>query len=217
MEGETIAEYAHAGTSPIQTLNIGPWSGLSCSVDPSTGNLAVVEEYNGERVAVFPDLESAPQTYRPQTFDAFNCGYDVEGNLFVDGDSESAIAELPKGASSLETLTFGTELPGLPYEVQWDGSFVTIEVSIRRTIAIYQLQVSSSQVAVVGTTLLDGDIYHPTKTWVQNNTVILPFGSHAGRIGFFHYPKGGNAFRKIKSMSGGTEPFNGSTVSLAPH
>jgi hypothetical protein len=47
-----VDEYAHGGTSPIAMLD-PPWSfNLGCSVDPTTGNLAVTG--GGDAVTIFP-------------------------------------------------------------------------------------------------------------------------------------------------------------------
>ena len=50
--GATITEYTHGGTSPIKTLT-GPGFPIGCSVDPTTGNLAVsswVSAYGSSRL-----------------------------------------------------------------------------------------------------------------------------------------------------------------------
>src|SRR5215469_13012639 len=39
--GTTAIEYAHGGTAPIRSLALAGYPGLSCSVDPKTGNVAV--------------------------------------------------------------------------------------------------------------------------------------------------------------------------------
>src|SRR5580692_1267669 len=38
---ETIVEYPHGGTTPIQTINDAPYGPYNCSVDPTTGDLAI--------------------------------------------------------------------------------------------------------------------------------------------------------------------------------
>jgi hypothetical protein len=49
-----VFEYAHGGTSPIATLSLPGNSGAACSIDPSTGNLAVVFSGSDADVAIFP-------------------------------------------------------------------------------------------------------------------------------------------------------------------
>ncbi len=53
----TMIEYAHGGTTPIATLNDGD-PPLNCSVDATTGNLAVASNYHSLRVAISPRRRS---------------------------------------------------------------------------------------------------------------------------------------------------------------
>ncbi|HEY6620667.1 MAG TPA: hypothetical protein VIY68_14050 [Steroidobacteraceae bacterium] len=48
-----LQEYAHGGITPIATFNAGGFIG-GCSVDATTGSVAVVYVNNGPTVAVFP-------------------------------------------------------------------------------------------------------------------------------------------------------------------
>ncbi len=63
-----VYEYSHGGTQSIATLS-DPGSPYGCSVDPTTGNLAVANTtssgyygYYGY-VAIFPDAEGTATTY----------------------------------------------------------------------------------------------------------------------------------------------------------
>ena len=49
-----VLEYSHGGTSPIATLSLRGDDAAGCSIDPGTGNLAVVFSESGANVAVFP-------------------------------------------------------------------------------------------------------------------------------------------------------------------
>src|SRR6202034_3377504 len=74
------------------------------------------------------------------SYEFYFCGYDDEGNLFVDGLSAPgtghfALAELPKGGSALKTIT-PNQYIGWPGGVQWDGKHVAIGDQI--TPVIYQ-------------------------------------------------------------------------------
>ena len=57
---DTIREYAHGGTTPIATLN-DPGEPYGCSVDPTTGNLAVTN--GSDSVAIYPSAQGTPTLY----------------------------------------------------------------------------------------------------------------------------------------------------------
>jgi hypothetical protein len=89
-----IYEFAHGGSQPTETLtDPGPGYAQSCSVDPTTGNLAVA---NGFNVAVYPGAQGTPTVYEASDVGTWDCAYDDSGDLFVDGRTyNDKIAELP--------------------------------------------------------------------------------------------------------------------------
>ncbi|MGC1987046.1 MAG: hypothetical protein WA668_16800 [Candidatus Cybelea sp.] len=69
-----IYEFAHGGSQPIETLtDPGPGYATSCSVDPTTGNLAVANQSN---VAIYPEGQGIPTIYKTTDFGAEDCAYD---------------------------------------------------------------------------------------------------------------------------------------------
>ena len=96
IQGEKIVEYAHGGTKPIATLNDPGYYPNACSVDPTTGDLAVANvsgptKHRGS-LAVYKHARGAPKffvdpDYEFQTY--YFCGYDPMGNVFVDGGDPS--------------------------------------------------------------------------------------------------------------------------------
>jgi hypothetical protein len=110
LNATTLYEYAHGDTSPINTLTLPDKDGgLACSVDPTTGNLAVViacQSSCSGNVALFAQAQGQPTLYETP-FTVLSCGYDNQGNLFVGGfaDASGALAELPYGGSSFATLS----------------------------------------------------------------------------------------------------------------
>ena len=123
-EQSDVVEYAHGGTSPIATYNTAYNPPSGCSVDPESGDLAVV---NGGYVAVFPAGSKNPTSYDTM-LNAQYCGYDNDGNLFVDGfDGQSVgLSELPKGSDGFEMLSFEQNY-GDPGQIQWDGKYLSYE------------------------------------------------------------------------------------------
>ena len=118
-----VYEYAHGSTKRLQTLygNYVDFGPIDCSVDPTTGNLAVASSDSGF-VVVFPKAEQNPKVYYDQTMlhaSMFFCAYDDKGNLFVDSiynrsHSHLYIGELPKG-----TKQFANYSTGLAHRASW--------------------------------------------------------------------------------------------------
>jgi hypothetical protein len=192
-----ILEFAHGGTQPIAILRPGPGDNpYSCSYDPTTGNLAVgagVEYGTYMGVLIYKSVKSKPTTYiDPYITNDPVCGYDNQGNLFVDGDGGStgffAFSELPKNTASFLDVTINQKISSAG-NVQWDGKYMTVFDGIED---IYRLKITGSSATVVGsTTLNDVGAYG---TWILGHHVIAPDEAHA-EVKIFRYPKGGDPIR----------------------
>lgn len=209
-----VLEYAHGGTTPIKTLASNGLA-IACSVDPTTGNLAVVnfEGYpsgNGS-VLVYTGATGTPTAYTAPNLDLYwLAGYDSSGNLFVDGEDPSGVvslAELPAGGSSFGAIAMNVTL-GFPGGVQWDGKYV--DVGDQSTNTIYQFTVSGSSATEQGSIPLTGDIdafqffipkFGSGNVNPQGNRVVAAdFGS--GDANKFLYPAGGSPTKTITGFNG---------------
>jgi hypothetical protein len=93
-----IFEYAHGGTSPTAILGAPDDEPLNCSIDPTTGNLAVVgSPYIGgsDGVAIYKKARGRPTFYADSGFGDYECGYDDKGNLLLVAMSSAATSILP--------------------------------------------------------------------------------------------------------------------------
>jgi hypothetical protein len=131
-----ILEFAHGGTKPIGTLiDPSPYP-VDCSVDPASGNLAVVNEYGQTEyskgdVAIYIRAKGKPKVYKDATLDTFlSCTYDARGDLLVSSYKGSALsfALLALGSTELKavSLPFTPGSYGTPY-VRWDGEYFVVE------------------------------------------------------------------------------------------
>lgn len=214
-----LVEYAHGGTTPLQTLGDSGEYPEGCAVDPKTGNLAVTnfsgKTGNGD-VAIYAGAKGSPQTYADPGIANYRfCGYDDAGNLFVDGASSSAafiLAELPKGGSTFTGIPVQQKI-GWPGGVQWDGKHVA--VGDTDAAVIYEIDAASGKTA--GTTQLSGADY-VNQFWIagavarhkaaRKTAVLAPSQDGNAGLGLYKYPAGGPAVWTI----GVQEPF-GTTLS----
>ncbi|HLY01146.1 MAG TPA: hypothetical protein VKR56_01470 [Candidatus Cybelea sp.] len=212
--GEEILEYAHGGTSPINTLsNPGEYM-EGCSVDKKTGDLAVIDFEpttggGGASVAIFANASGSPTILSDANlYLGYQIGYDSKGNIFVDGVDSSRnfeFAELPKGSSSFTEITLDVAIT-TPGGVQWDGKYVT--VGDAKNGNIYQTDGAGG--TVEGTTSLsdsDGIFQY----FIDGKRVVGP-NAYSANAGIWKYPKGGSP---TVTLTGLTDPF-GAAVSKAP-
>ncbi len=216
-----VTEYAHGSTTSLRTLRIPGAELYSCSVDPSSNDLAVIfncPPCGNQNLAIFPNGSGTPTRYGAPY--AYTSTYDNQGNLFLGGYSGSAISELPKGSQTFTTITLSE---GITYvgPIQWDGTYVTLQGG-RSPAGIYRIQVSGSTGTVVGETKFSGYMRNVgySSISVQDAAVIMPFSTHGTEtndLGVWKYPRGRHAINVIKKIGTGDHGFGSVAISVAPH
>ncbi|MGB6740499.1 MAG: hypothetical protein WBE59_08580 [Candidatus Cybelea sp.] len=207
-----VYEYAHSGTERLQTLydNSMDFNPFDCSVDPTTGNLAVAS-VDARFVVVFPNAEQRPKAYYEDMkhVSMDKCAYDDKGNLFVDQiDSHNGrknyIGELPKGARHFTNYVLDQRISH-PGGIQFDGKHIAIEDQDSHV--VYRLRFSGTKAILVGSTPLNGTTW-VAQYWIQGKTLVGP--DENSTVYFWRYPGGGSP---VGSIQGLPEPY-GVTVSL---
>ena len=208
-----LFEYAHGGSTPINTFTVSYGIINSCSIDPGTGDIATtVDQTNNYNVAIFSSPSSPPTTY-VISFDIQYCGYDNAGDLFVDGysdrGSDFSFYELPKGGSQFTSISVNPSLQIRPGMVQWDGHYITVEgIGINNGVALYRLSVSGSGATVAGTTQFNGVIKSALQSWIQGSIILIPYRAHGAsdkKVGIWKYPAGGKVKKIIKHFESGPD------------
>jgi hypothetical protein len=209
-EGQNIVEYAHGGTKSIATLSDSGYNPIACSVDPSTGNLAVSNNYGSPSVgniAIYQGARGKPTTYTdPNLYSYFFCGYDNKGDLFVDGQPTAsggfALVELPSGRSTSKNITLSQSI-GFPGDVQWTGKDLAVGDQNPYSNEIYQFKISGNKGTEIGSTSLTGP-YDVVWFWIQGSSVMANGDneSDTDMVDIWNYPAGGSATQTItKSVS----------------
>jgi hypothetical protein len=214
-----VLEYAHGGTTVLNTIDTPGQYPIDCAVDPLTGNLAVsnivTTDSNAGSVTVYTS-PSSPGTNYPVTSmtRVYFLSYDNQGNLFVDGSNPPnapfLFAELPAGGAAFVSLTF----PGpvsFPGSVTWDGQKDGHLVVCDQNYSLcYQSQILGSDISITATFGLAGasDIVQGTAT---KSKFIAP-DAGLNQLMIFNYPAG-TYFRPILGANSGGQPI-GSALSL---
>ena len=213
--GMTVTVYAHGGTTPIRTLELPGYPYFNCSVDPTTGNLAlgVLAGSCGNCIAVFTNASGTPTTYTPSGQQGFpGCGYDNKGNLFCDAynDSEDVflLFEVAAGSASANQVSVSGASGLEPGSIQWDGKDLVFANGDSGN--LYQIALSGSTGSIAGSTVLNntGNVW---QFWLMNTSgkkskkerVLAPTitGSDIGVVGYYKYPAGGNATKTVTGAS----------------
>jgi hypothetical protein len=188
-----IYEYPHGRATAVATLTDPLGSPNGCSVDPTTGNLAVISDYG---VAIFrPGRHHhwhLPRMFYMSPTVAFG-GYDGSGNLFVDGEDLTGsntvfFLELPKGGVGFESVTLKPGISG-PGNIEWDGQYLAVGDEYNLT--IHRYAISGSEGEQVGQLSLNGP-QEVGQFWIQDGILIGPaFLSDKYYVGLWQYPGGG--------------------------
>ncbi|MGA8534915.1 MAG: hypothetical protein WB615_12480 [Candidatus Tumulicola sp.] len=205
--GDTVYEYAHGGTSPVNLLTFtSAFIPFSCAINPKTGDLAISSFGTEVSVAIFHNAQGTPTMYSDANFFNTNfLGYDPSGNLYVDGTNSSdgfVYAELPAGSSTFVDITLNTT-PAQPGNVQWDGKYIAIG---DQGSTIYQTQGAT----VVSTTTLPTACLQQFYIFPQKKKVVAPDRCNVS-ADVYHYPAGG---APVKTVTGGLQQPFGAVLSL---
>lgn len=216
-----IVEYAHGGLKPIASFSV-PGTAYSCSVDPTSGDLAAVVfclSKCGDEVVVLRPPQRRRIFHDRTLHSLLFCAYDASGNLFVDGynGSQFGLTELPKGARHFASVTLNKTIQ-FGAQIQWDGQDLAIQTSVFPR--IYEVSVSGSAAKIVHTIKLVGVGERATQSWIQDGKIAVPTGEQSKRpdeIFFWDYPAGGKPFKEFTHFIGrGHQMIDGVTFSRGP-
>jgi hypothetical protein len=201
---DEVLEYAHGGTMPLKALSEAVGEPAGCTVDPTTGNLAVTILGTGD-IVVFAGGSGSGATLSDSLSSTYFASYDDKGELFVDGITSSdtyGVVELPQGSTKFETITMSPSLE-FPGGLQWHGNYLAVGGGG----GIYHFAIHGTKGKEIGFTPL-GDV---VQFWIAGRYVVgTDFPNEDAEM--WKYPAGGPVFRTLKGEFDG--PI-GATVSVA--
>jgi hypothetical protein len=210
-QATTTTEYAHGGMTPIATLYTQTEQ-TACSIDPTTGNLAV-GTFSVGRIYVFRKARGTPKVYTSNACtEMWGPGYDNKGNLFVEAASTGSavyICELRHRGKSLELVPFNWTI-NYGADVMWDGKYITFADQSfggsELQAGVYQAKLNASRdLVLVGKTGLPDPCGHsdviqpfivgrkntPDNT-TQSTAATGSNNSCLSNVDLWAYPGGGN-------------------------
>jgi hypothetical protein len=161
---ETVNEYKAGGSQVLKTLAVTAGDPAGCAISKSNDDLAVSLVTGG--IVIFKHASGSGTPVSDGLLETYFIGYDGSGDLFADGFTSSdkfGFVEMPAGSSTFHSVSLPNtvEFPG---NVQWDGTYMTVED--QEANAIYRYSVSGSTATLEGTVELSdasdcvgGDIF----------------------------------------------------------
>jgi hypothetical protein len=195
---DEVLEYAHGGSTPLKTLSEDVGEAAACTVDPTTGDLAITILGAGE-VVVFAGGSGSGTTVADGLSSSYFDGYDNQGDLFVDGITSSdayGVVELPKGRSTVENVTLSRSLE-FPGGIQWHDKYLA--VGDQEAHVIYHFAIHGTNAKEIGATELGGSS-DVVAFYIQKPYVV---GADAGNadVDLWKYPAGGSPKKIITGQS----------------
>ncbi|HEV3090058.1 MAG TPA: hypothetical protein VGX91_01295 [Candidatus Cybelea sp.] len=208
-ETSAITEYAHAATSSMATLSDSGEYPAGCSVDPTTGNLAVTNYETGSRgqggISLYKKAKGNPTVLTDSAISrGWFCSYDDKGNLYLDGDTAGSsgfqLAVLPHGSSSFTNISVSEKIT-VPGGVQWDGRYVAVsDANGPGPGTVYQFSINGSTATEVSSSVLQ-DSQNIHQFWIdpKRRRIVAPSAS-LSTVGFWKFPAGNDPTKTISGL-----------------
>ncbi|MGA2759983.1 MAG: hypothetical protein ABSF08_06675 [Candidatus Cybelea sp.] len=204
---EQILEYAHGARKPIKTFSDSPYSPYTCTIDPTTGDLAVADNGDSSQegdIVIWPPGSGQPTRYTDSQILNFSAAaYDSSGNLLASNGysygHKTGLAWLPHGGTRLINVTVPGSKGAQNWDlsgIAWDGQYFVIDAYY-----LYRVSLIHGQAYYVDELLLD----YPEDTHPSGPLWIYKLGSqlhvidgivgasYGGAVGTWSYPGGGKA------------------------
>jgi len=209
LKGQTY-EFGPGSQTPIEKLTTGGVA-HTCSVDPTTGNLAIAEIKDKLRddhgaIAVFAGAQGDPTYYiDPQSSDFRDCAFDSSGNLYVSQDSQGNLVELAQGSQTFETIALNAG--AISGSLQWyDGELLVSSWTVKKSKdTIEQVQITGSTATIVGTSVLRSKgLKRSVDQYVVSDGLVVGPGGNDKYLEMWNYPAGGQPTKDLGRGNPGT-------------
>jgi hypothetical protein len=210
-EGQ-VRGYAHGAKSAFRVLNDPSWWPESCSVDPTTGNLAVCNIRTNQSlgsIAVYRNAKGTAHYYQySNVINFWYCAYDSDGDLFADainygsgGGDSPILFELPNGSKTMRPVSLSPAFTGdASPPLFWDGKYLAVATPDAGF--IYQYKISGNTGTRVNVVKLDGASKVLGPFWIASDgsgqTLYAPVAKGSVEsVGVYGYPSGGKRLQNL--------------------
>ena len=163
-DGTTVTGYHWGDVHPFVTLSDPYGQPISCSIDPTTGNLAAAN-YGYGSVTIWPGATGSPvEITNGINYLSEFVAYDDSGDLLLGSSTpdlmHGLLSYLPAGASSFTDLTLSGFTLGQGGNVQWGGTYWLVgdqgTYGVGCPCHVVQVSVSGSTASLDGSVLTFG-------------------------------------------------------------
>jgi hypothetical protein len=189
-----LLKYAHGGSEPMASLQLSEHVD-ACSVDPSSGNLAVGT--SNSNVAIWTDAQGSPTLYSTSAFfkETGTISYDGSGNLYMRSLSgRESGAWLPKDGTTVMQF----HITKIGY-YGWDGRYFVVGPAngYTDTLTLYELHDGNGKVA--GKVSLKNCAPNYERSFsIADSELAASCGiDETNSLNYYKYPQGGNSIKMI--------------------
>jgi hypothetical protein len=203
-EGFSVFKYAAGASQPSATYLLGQQLPVGCSVDPTTGDLAVSSSIASKRQYGAVTICTSPTHCRNAQHPGSlaNPGlisYTNSGDLYVNGFTalDFGMAYLAKGSSTWQQVNY-SGYKGAPGGVQWDGSHLVMSFQTEYPSLLHLCSVtganvdcSGQQVELLGVQQIEQFFVLP------NKKTVVAADVYNDKVDAWEYPAGGQPKHSI--------------------
>lgn len=205
---QRIVEYRIGQPKRIAILQDPDEYPVDCSIDPTSGDLAVTNLYGSASpslaagsVVIYKKARGRPQGpyYDSVMYYMYFCNYDPSGDLFFDGESyggQFRLAELPHDNGNIIDISLDQNIEQ-PGDIQFDGSDLLL--GDQQAHVVYDVSVSGSQANVLSSTPLQ-QVSEIEQFAFTGSSIVAATGT-GNRVSTWDFPNGGQPTATIKKMA----------------
>jgi len=225
--GENVLQYPYGGTSPTATYNDSGEYPVGCSVDPTSGYVAISDIFSpttGEGAVTICTSTSSCTTYVEPggLLECYFIAYVPSGDLYVVGLNASgvAMAYLPHGSTVWQPATIEGSSVVFPGQLQYAGGYLVVgDQSGSGGSTLYRCSPSGSVVDCnSGSTVLEGA--EVVQWFIKRGIKGVTGADNSNKVeSTWAYPAGGSMRpNKTFTVDDGTySTLEGNAVVLPPH
>ncbi|HEY1654834.1 MAG TPA: hypothetical protein VGF86_06970 [Candidatus Tumulicola sp.] len=206
-----VYRYRHGGTKAVGMIREQAASPpYACAVDPTTGNVAVSNQFNGlyqpiGNVKVYAKSERTVTKYGVHHLQPYYVAYDNKGNLFVDAelpfDRRVSLLELPKLGDRFVHLKLSDGSLAAPGALAWINPTLLVgdETSDGQGAFAHKVFISGFNATIVGQ-MSFSDTHEASGFYRRGTKIVVPDPA-ANSVAIYTFPGGSLYATLTKSIA----------------